>query len=183
MSDDQEREQSWSRRVTKEQRAQAEGILEGIYEERRGVLIDDYTELACGYVALRAKVERFESGADRRTLLAEHYAARSACDTLQGENAKLRAKVERFKTMSTIEIMCENANVDDHVREWEARCLKAEQALQTRFVAGKIESLRHLKEAVHDIFGHSVEYCPACKVERFIQSEIDARIAAEQKLT
>jgi hypothetical protein len=54
----------------------------------------------------------------------------------EDDPAALRAKVEalqnvamRYKTMSTVEIMGENLNVDAHVREWESRCLKAESQL------------------------------------------------------
>jgi len=39
------------------------------------------------------------------------------------------AEIKRLKTMSTVEMMCENPNVDAHVREWETRCLKAEAEL------------------------------------------------------
>lgn len=45
------------------------------------------------------------------------------------EIARLRAENERLKTMSTVEMMCENANVDSHVREWEKRCLIAEDKI------------------------------------------------------
>ena len=40
--------------------------------------------------------------------------------------AALKAKVEWLKTMSTVEMMCENKNVKHHITEWENRCLKAE---------------------------------------------------------
>jgi hypothetical protein len=39
---------------------------------------------------------------------------------------RLNREIERFKTMSTVEIMCENESVRAHVTEWENRCLKAE---------------------------------------------------------
>ena len=39
-------------------------------------------------------------------------------------------QLERFKTMSTVEMMCENENVNSHVTEWEKRCLKAEAQLE-----------------------------------------------------
>jgi hypothetical protein len=42
------------------------------------------------------------------------------------ENAALRKEVERLKTCSTIEVMCENQNVDYHVTEWEKRAETAE---------------------------------------------------------
>lgn len=42
------------------------------------------------------------------------------------EVERLRADNERLKTMSTVEMMCENLNVNAHVRDWETRCLKAE---------------------------------------------------------
>jgi hypothetical protein len=44
----------------------------------------------------------------------------------------LEAQVDRFKTMSTVEMMCENESVRAHVTEWEARCLKAEAQLAER---------------------------------------------------
>jgi hypothetical protein len=43
---------------------------------------------------------------------------------------KAEAYVQKLKTMCTIEMMCENENVNQHVREWEKRCLKAEAALK-----------------------------------------------------
>jgi hypothetical protein len=44
--------------------------------------------------------------------------------------AKVREENERLRTMSTVEMMGENANVDNHVREWEGRCLKAEARIE-----------------------------------------------------
>lgn len=56
---------------------------------------------------------------------------------LEQENANLHTQltnaqetIERLKTMSTVEMMGENPNVDAHVREWETRCLKAEQQVE-----------------------------------------------------
>jgi hypothetical protein len=48
------------------------------------------------------------------------------------EKEKVEAQVQRLKSMSTIEMMCENPSVDAHVREWEARCLKAETLVQAQ---------------------------------------------------
>ena len=50
-------------------------------------------------------------------------------EKVMAHDAALRAKLDRFKTMSTVEMMCENLNIDAHVREWEARCIKAEAKL------------------------------------------------------
>ena len=47
------------------------------------------------------------------------------------------AEIERLHTMSTIEMMLENKNVEAHVKEWEDRCLKAE---------AEIERLKQLDE-------------------------------------
>ena len=46
--------------------------------------------------------------------------------------AAKEAVVERLRTMSTVEMMCENESVNQHVREWEVRCLNAEAEL-TRY--------------------------------------------------
>lgn len=43
---------------------------------------------------------------------------------------RLQAELQRFRTMSTVEIICENESVRAHVTEWENRCLKAEAELQ-----------------------------------------------------
>lgn len=37
-----------------------------------------------------------------------------------------RAERDRIRSMSVVEMMCENLNVKHHVEEWEQRCLKAE---------------------------------------------------------
>jgi len=47
-------------------------------------------------------------------------------------------KVEKLKSMSTVEMMCENESVRQHVTEWETRCFKTEAELSdlhTRYVA------------------------------------------------
>ena len=46
--------------------------------------------------------------------------------TIIHERDVAQAEVARLKSMSTIEMMCENFNVRYHVAEWEARCLTAE---------------------------------------------------------
>jgi hypothetical protein len=38
-------------------------------------------------------------------------------------------KVAELKSMSTVEMMCENESVRQHITEWEARCRKAEEEL------------------------------------------------------
>lgn len=58
------------------------------------------------------------------------YEANFTFDELALIAVSLNAKLERFKTMSTVEMMCENVNVDAHIREWEARCLKAEARIK-----------------------------------------------------
>jgi hypothetical protein len=57
-----------------------------------------------------AKIDEYERALKARS---EHIF------TLEAEN-------ERLRTMSTVEMMCENYNVKCHVEEWEKRCLKAE---------------------------------------------------------
>ena len=44
----------------------------------------------------------------------------------QAQLERLTTENKRLRTMSTVEMMCENYNVKCHVEEWEARCLKAE---------------------------------------------------------
>jgi hypothetical protein len=46
---------------------------------------------------------------------------------------KLSAKL---RSMSAVEIMCENLNVKHHISEWETRCLKAEAERDAEFVRG-----------------------------------------------
>ncbi len=65
--------------------------------------------------------------------------------------AELRKRDERYRTMSTVEMMCENPNVDAHVREWEARCLKAEDQLaQAKAEIADIEAVLCKKENMLD---------------------------------
>jgi chromosome segregation ATPase len=45
---------------------------------------------------------------------------------LREQERRYDLMVQRFKTMSTVEMMCENQSVKDHVTEWEGRCLRAE---------------------------------------------------------
>lgn len=65
-------------------------------------------------------------------LRAERDGAMDTIATREMEIAELRAKLEQLHTMSTVEMMCENENVNVHVREWEARCLKAEAKLDAQ---------------------------------------------------
>lgn len=90
-------------------------IWNGENAAKQASLCDLEAQLAKEVPALRAKVERFESGADRRTLLAERYGARSACDVLQGENAKLRAKVEEQAKI----IEAERAEIKRATEAWD----------------------------------------------------------------
>jgi hypothetical protein len=54
-----------------------------------------------------------------------------------------REEIERLKTMSTIEMMCENESVRAHVTEWENRCLKAEAELSRLYgLLEEIEGIR-----------------------------------------
>lgn len=59
------------------------------------------------------------------------------------------AEIERLKTMSTVEMMCENLNVKHHVEEWERRCLKAES------------EIARLRAALQKSAGFKVDRC-AC---------------------
>ena len=43
---------------------------------------------------------------------------------------RLRQRIERLRSMSTVEMMCENENVKQHVIEWENRYLSAEATLE-----------------------------------------------------
>ena len=65
------------------------------------------------------------------------------------------AEIEQLHSMSTVEMMCENENVNQHVREWEARCLKAE---------AEIERLREWLRRLEWCAGTLSEEpsCPAC---------------------
>ncbi len=49
----------------------------------------------------------------------------------------LKKKMEQLKTMSTVEMMCENENVKHHITEWENRCLKAEMIPVNTKTVGK----------------------------------------------
>jgi hypothetical protein len=57
---------------------------------------------------------------------------------------RLNREIERFKTMSTVEIMCENESVRAHVTEWENRCLKAETK-----IAHLLSLLKEIEEHPH----------------------------------
>jgi hypothetical protein len=46
-------------------------------------------------------------------------------------------EIDRLKAMSTVEMMGENLNVNHHITEWEARCLKAESQLAAEVAAQK----------------------------------------------
>lgn len=57
----------------------------------------------------------------------------------QAELAAKDTEIARFRSMSTVEMMCENESILAHVTEWESRCLMAESQLQ--------EARRQLAEA------------------------------------
>ena len=65
--------------------------------------------------------------------LAEGEEKLQACQTSYAKETHDRieaeAKLTRMKSMSVIEMMLENPNINSHVQEWEARCLKAEAKL------------------------------------------------------
>ncbi len=50
----------------------------------------------------------------------------AAYTALEQQIKQLEAEIARLRSMSTVEMMCENENVRAHVTEWENRCLKAE---------------------------------------------------------
>jgi hypothetical protein len=52
--------------------------------------------------------------------------ANSCADCPRKSQCAIRAEVAALKKMSTVEMMCENESVRQHVVEWENRCLKAE---------------------------------------------------------
>ena len=63
---------------------------------------------------------------------------------------------ERFKSMSTVEMMGENENVRQHVTEWEERCLKAET--ENAALKEELKKWRGQAEDNHDrlVKAHSV---------------------------
>lgn len=50
-----------------------------------------------------------------------------ACCDWPSRAVRAEDLVKKLRSMSTVEMMCENYNVKCHVEEWEARCLKAEK--------------------------------------------------------
>ncbi len=130
--------------------------------------------------ALRADCAKWQEIASLRTA-GDHKLLREM-EELKAENARLKrinfdydigyhaadeeikrltSENERLKTMGTVEMMCQNVNVDSHVREWEARCLKAEAenaALRAdvehwRTVDGYVASLTAENERLKDRYG------------------------------
>jgi hypothetical protein len=83
----------------------------------------------------REQVERLKPLAsyDAHTVFLDHNRSAlgvyTALAIMIDTDAALRATIKRLKTMSTVEMMCENENVKAHVEEWEVRCLKAEAQL------------------------------------------------------
>ena len=49
---------------------------------------------------------------------------------LYQEIDRLKAEVEKLRTMSAVEMMCENINVRFHIQEWSMRCLNAEAEVE-----------------------------------------------------
>lgn len=79
------------------------------------------------------------------TLLADR------CVETEKRLATALVEISRLKTCSTIEMMCENVNVDSHVREWEDRCLKAEaevERLRTENVMLQLVRLRAVLDEI-----------------------------------
>ena len=66
--------------------------------------------------------------------------------SLKERIAALTAELVKLRTMSTVEMMCENYNVKCHVEEWEARCLKAEAANAKQAA----EEIGRLREELED---------------------------------
>lgn len=60
---------------------------------------------------------------------------------LKAEIAALKAEATKLRTMSTVEMMCENYNVRRHVEEWEKRCLEAERKVTDN--SGLLEYVTH----------------------------------------
>jgi hypothetical protein len=71
--------------------------------------------------------------------------------------ADLTRQLERFKTMSTVEMMCENENVNAHVTEWEKRCLKAETQLEEaqESIKGKDLAIKVATATIADLKKHN----------------------------
>jgi hypothetical protein len=96
---------------------------------------------------LRGKLDQI-----KRRIFGDHYEANrnedavaSVAHVMQQLDAS-RAECARLRTMSTVEMMCENLNVKNHVTEWENRCIKAETE-----VARLREAMERIRTAVHAI--------------------------------
>ena len=73
---------------------------------------------------------------------------------VDAEIEKLKERLMEFHTMSTVEMMCENESVRQHIVEWENRCLKAEADL----VASQ-ERVKWLTDAIKDYKKYGLEFC------------------------
>lgn len=96
---------------------------------------DSHKNLSVTDAALRLSLAQRDGQIDKlATYILSHVPGEPSqnegvVDTAIRVLAQQAQEIERLKTMSMVEMMCENANVDAHVLEWEARCLKAESVL------------------------------------------------------
>jgi hypothetical protein len=64
---------------------------------------------------------------------------------LRKQIAALTARIRNLCTMSTVEMMCENERVRQHVIEWENRCLNAEARIKE--LEGVLEHIARLPDS------------------------------------
>ena len=88
------------------------------------------------HCALHAKIERYKTQHQQYVKLEAEQ---------DEEIESLRVEIKRLRTMSTVEMMCENENVKFHVIEWENRCLKAEAVIREK--DAEIERLKKQLES------------------------------------
>ena len=69
---------------------------------------------------------------------------------------KKERECERLRTMSAVEMMCENENVNQHIGEWEARCLKAEST-NSALTRENGDLRRKVAEPIHIGYAHNDE--------------------------
>ena len=89
-------------------------------------------ELESSAVCVSAYEEEVDSPEDIRELkqwIKKYEGIAIENGKLKSDKRELVKKVETLKNMSTVEMMCENKSVEQHVTEWEKRCLKAEEEL------------------------------------------------------
>lgn len=94
-------------------------------EEQPHTVVDVCTEARAALPALRYLLSEIEY-VNSESVKAHFKELNDDWIEMKAEVENLRQKVHALKTMSTVEMMCENERVNQHVTEWEKRCLKAE---------------------------------------------------------